>query len=576
MDRRDWLKALRSTLSARRHAVAVVASALCACAWLPMRVDRSARAPALPGFGRSDMAITTASDAARRYFAQGMEQAYAFNEAEAVRAFKAALAQDPNCAMCAWGVAYQLGPNINATDRGDLTEAVRYVTLAERESANLSRRERDMIEALALRYGRGGDAREAAVLAAPVCGTGGGGEKAHPLDIAYADRMRLLADRYPDDADVLSMYAEAEMIATRTDDWWDPKTGRPSGRIGEVAARLEGLLATHPDHVGLNHYMIHAVDAPGVAARAEAAADRLGGLAQASPHLLHMPSHTFVRLGRYADASRVNEQALAADDAQDAELARQGFQPSKDWRRHDGDFLWYAALMEGRGELALNTARASAARAKGESEFAELARSRPILTLLRLERWNDVLQEPPVGDTKGLAAILRDAARGIALARTGQTAQAAEMLAKVEPPAAKLIDAHPGNGYVDKMLRGVASVARQRLRAEVALAQGRGDAAVADQIQTIALAKDVDDTEPPLLAAGARLTLGDIQLQTKRWAEAEQTFRADLADHPKSGWARRGLALSLRAQGRAVESDALRAELRRDWARADPQLLVGL
>ena len=575
MDRRDWLKALRSTLSARRLAVAVVASALCACAWLPMRVDRSARAPALPGFGRSDMAITTASDPARRYFAQGMEQAYAFNEAEAVRAFKAALAQDPSCAMCAWGVAHQLGPNINATDRGDLTEAVRYVTLAESESAKVSRRERDLIEALALRYGRGGDAREAAVPAAPVCGTGGGGEKAHPLDIAYAERMRLLADRYPDDADVLSMYAEAEMIATR-DDWWNPKTGQPAGRMGDVAQRLEALLVTHPDHVGLNHYMIHAVDAPGVAARAEGAADRLGELAQASPHLLHMPSHTFVRLGRYADASRVNEQALAADDAQDAELARQGFQPSKDWRSHDGNFLWYAALMEGRGELALKTARASATRAKGESEFAEFARSRPILTLLRLERWNDVLQEPPVADTKGLAAVIGDAARGVALARTGQTAQAAEMLARVEPAAAKIIDAHPGDGYVDKMLRGVASVTRQRLRAEVALAQGRGDAAVADQIQTIALAKDVDDTEPPLLAAGTRLTLGDIQLQTKRWSEAEQTFRADLADHPKSGWARRGLALSLRAQGRAAESDALRAELRRDWASADPQLLVGL
>jgi tetratricopeptide (TPR) repeat protein len=232
--------------------------------------------------------------------------------------------------------------------------------------------------------------------------------------------------------------------------------------------------------------------------------------------------------------------------------------------------------MEGRGELALRTARESAARAKGESEFAELSRSRPILTLLRLERWNDVLAEPPVGGTKGLAALLDDATRGVALARTGQVAQAAEALKRIEAPAAKLIDAHAGADYRDRMLRGVVSVSRQRLRAEVALAEGRSDAAVDDQRQALALAKDIDDTEPPLLAAGTRLALGDLQLRTHRWAEAEQTFRTDLAEHPKSGWARRGLVLALRAQGRAAEAEAIRAELRRDWPSADPLLLAGL
>ena len=217
-----------------------------------------------------------------------MAQAYAFNEFEAVRAFKAALAQDPDCAMCAWGVAYQLGPNINATDRGDLTEALRYVDYAKRHAENSSARDRALIDALALRYGHSSEARNAAVLAAPVCSTGGTGEKADPLDIAYANRMRELADRFADDPDVLSIYAEAEMIATR-DDWWDSKTAQPGGRMGEVASRLEVALRQQPDHVGLNHYMIHAVDSLPVASRAEAAADRLGRLAPSSPHLLHMP-----------------------------------------------------------------------------------------------------------------------------------------------------------------------------------------------------------------------------------------------------------------------------------------------
>ena len=545
---------------------------LCACALGPLQVDRSARAPVLAGFGHGEMSITTQSIEARRWFEQGMEQAYAFNEFEAVRTFKAALAQDPSCAMCAWGVAYQLGPNINATARGDLTEALRYVDLAVRLSTNATPRERGLIEALALRYGHASTKAEAAVAMAPVCRAGGSGEKADPLDIAYAERMRALADRFAGDPDVVSIYAEAEMIATRADDWWDPKTGAPAGRIGEVAHRLEVTLKQHPDHVGLNHYLIHAVDALPVAARAEASADRLGALAPKSPHLLHMPAHTYVNIGRYADATQVNVQALAADDAQDAELARQGFATTKDWRRHDSDFLWYAAVMEGRGDLALQTARESAARSKGDNVFAEFIRSRPLTTLIRLERWDDVLREPAQSGSKGLAALIDASARGVALARSGHAASAAEALARVEPASTTLLAAHTSSNFGDRMLRSVVGVARARLRAEVALAEGRGDAAIAEQAQAIALAKDVDEAEPPMLAAGTRLALGDMQLRARRWVEAEQSFRTDLSEHPKSGWALRGLARALRAQDRTAEADALGVQLGHDWGAADARL----
>lgn len=568
------LPSLRPETPARsRHAVgSALLLALCACALGPLQVDRSATAPALTGFGQSRMAVTTVSPAARGLFEQGMEQAYAFNEFEAVRAFKAALALDPACAMCAWGVAWQLGPNINAVERGDLSEALRYVDHARRHADGLPPRDRALIDALALRYGHASQARNAAVMAAPVCSTGGTGEKADPLDIAYAERLRELADRFPGDADVLSMYAEAEMIATR-DDWWDTKTGQPGGRMGEVANRLEAALKAQPEHVGLNHYMIHAVDALPVAARAEAAADRLGGLAPSSPHLLHMPAHTYVQIGRYADASRVNEKALAADDTLDAELARQGFKPTKDWRGHDGQFLWYAALMEGRGELALQAARNAAARAKGDHEFAEFVRSRPILTLLRLERWDALLAEPLPSGGKGMATVLGHYARGVAWARSGQPARAAEALAALDPAAAALIKAHAGDDYADKALRGVTQVAQTRLRAEVALSEGRGDAALAAQAESITFGKDVDESEPPMLAAGSRLALGDMQLRLRQWTQAEQTFRTDLAEHPKSGWAQRGLTSALRGQGKVAEADAVSATLRRDWRAADAALL---
>ncbi|MEP6873955.1 MAG: hypothetical protein ABI887_06285, partial [Burkholderiales bacterium] len=481
-------------------------------------------------------------------------------------------------AMCAWGVAYQLGPNINDTDRGDLTEAIRYVDHAMRRSESAPARDRGLIEALALRYGHASaarEARDAAVLAAPVCGAGAGDDRADPLDIAYADRMRWLADRFPDDPDVVSIYAEAEMIATRDDYWWDPLTGKPSGRIGEVARRLEDALERHPEHIGLNHYLIHAVDAPTVALQAAAAADRLGRLAPNSPHLLHMPSHTYIHLGRYADASRVNQQALAADDVLAGTLGQQGFSVSKDWRGHDGHFLWYVALMEGRGDLALTTARASATRAaKADSAFGEYARSRPLLTLLRLERWNEVLAEPLPGGDKGIAVVLGHYAQGVALARTGQSARAAEALARLEPATAKVVGEHASKGYVDKMMRGMALVAQERLRAEVALAERRGDEALAHQTKAVELGKDIEETEPPMMAADTRLALGDMQLRTSRPADAERSFRTDLANRPKSGWALRGLAQALRAQGRGSEADAVRAELRRDWSVADARLLA--
>jgi len=561
-------------LGTRLSTIAAATLLLTACAMLPLVPDRNARAPLLEGFGAVDLPISSSSTAARQWFAQGMAQAYAFNEAEAVRAFKAGLAQDPNCALCAWGVAYQLGPTINSPRRGDLSEALRHVDHALHHAAGVTPRERDLIEAMALRYAHGSQARNTAPLQAEICGTDGSGntERADPLDLAYAERMRSLVERYPNDPDILSLYAESELVATRGD-WWDKKTGRPSGRIGEVATRLEAALQDHPGHTGLNHYLIHSVDDVHVAGRAVAAADRLGALAPASPHLLHMPSHTYALVGRYADATRVNQRAMTAEAAQDALLKQQGFLPSKDWRRHNSHFQWYGAMMEGRGDLALETVRAAAERAaKADHVFGELQRSLPILTLVRLERWDDVLREPLPAGGKGLATVLGEQARGVALARRGKPVEAAAALARLEPPAAALLKTHTGTRFTDKMVRGMVAMAQARLRAELALADQRFDEALAQQALAVSAASDVDSTEPPMLGAGARVALGEMQLRAKAWAAAEQSFRADLAEHPLSGWAQHGLARALQAQGRPAEAASQMAALAQSWPAADALL----
>src|SRR3569832_2725087 len=205
-----------------------------------------------------------------------MLQAYAFNEKAAVRTFKAALAKDAGCAMCAWGVAWQLGPNINDHKHNKVAEAVNYVDFALRHLDCATPRERALVESLALRYAHASKKRETAPLTAERCAAQNAeGDKIHPLEDAYAETMRKLAAEYPDDPDVLSLHAEAELIATPGDFVWS-RDGKPVGHIGEVVDRVERLLAKYPQHTGLNHYMVHLLDATSVAQRAVPAAVWLG------------------------------------------------------------------------------------------------------------------------------------------------------------------------------------------------------------------------------------------------------------------------------------------------------------
>ena len=542
-----------------------------ACAIAPWQPDPAARAPELTGFGSVELPAGSRSAAAQRWYLQGVLQAYAFNEVEAVRMFKAALAQDPRCALCAWGVAWQLGPNINNTSRAQVPQALPYLDLALQNAATATPRERALIEALALRYGHASQTLATAPLLADRCGRPGDEGQADPLDAAYADRLHEMVLAAPDDPELLALWAEAEMIATR-DDWW-PAGGPPAGRIGEVANALEHALALHPEHIGLNHYMIHATDADGVAQRAVAAADRLGALAPGSPHLVHMPSHTYLHVGRYADALRVNQAAVAADVTLAEQQKAQGFVVSKDWRNHDQHFLWFAALMQGRGDEALLAARGVAERAASADHiFSEYRRALPTLALLRLQRWDALLAEPPLAGKHGLAQALGEHARGVAFARSARLREARAALVLADAGAAKVIQANPSPKGYERTLRDMVTAATDRLRAEIASAEGRHDVALAYQAQALVASSRADESEPPMLAAGDRLALGDMQLRAGRATLAEQTFRQDLAAQPGSGWALDGLGRALSTQGKAAETQAVRTQLAQVWAQADASL----
>lgn len=558
------------TLRFRSYLVLLGVLVINSCASPAPQVDRQATAPELPGYGVVQMTVSTDVPAARMWFLQGIQQAYAFNEREAVRSFKAALAQDPRCAACAWGVAWQLGPNINAVERGDLREASRYARLAKSMAGSATPLERALIDAMVVRYPDERDASGASLPDSALCGVGGT-SKAHPLDVAYAARLRAIAEAYPYDPNVVSLYAEAEMVVTRGD-WWDQTTGLPRGRMGEVVDRLERSLWKHTDHTGLNHYLIHAVDAPGVARRAVAAADRLGTLAPQAPHLIHMPAHIYAHVGRYADATRVNQVALSAQQSLDARLETLGFEKMKSWNAHNRHFLWFAALMQGRSELALETARRIATNAAtSTTAWGEYQRGLPLLTLVRLARWGDALEETVGADAAERTPAMYEYARGVALARTGRVAEADVLLVSLDVRVrAARIAAKTDDDFAETLAEMLTTLSGQ-LKAEIAFARGDMDAAVAAE-RVAVRAEEAMGGEPPLLASGSRLALGDLLLRGERYRDAEAAFRADLALQPGSGWALRGLQEAVAAQNRASEAQSVHAEWARAWQEADMAL----
>ncbi|HUR90628.1 MAG TPA: hypothetical protein VMZ74_16205 [Ramlibacter sp.] len=532
-------------------AIAVAAIALLnSCASLaPFAPDMNARTPKLEGYGRSDIAITTKSAEARALFNDGVLQAYAFNESAAVRSFKAALAKDADCAMCAWGVAWQLGPNINDHDRDKVADAVKYVGYALAHLEGKTPRERALVESLALRYAHDSKKRETAPLTAERCaGQGAEQDKIHPLDEAYADVLRKLVVAYPDDPEILSLHAEAEIIATPGDNPWD-KEGKPAGRLGAVADRLEKLLDKYPQHTGLNHYMVHVLDASSVAQRAVPAADRLAKLAPASPHLLHMPAHTYINVGRFDDAWRLNVAAVAADrNLSDTEKA-QGFESSKDWRWHNGHFLWYSALVAGQEKVALDATDTLVEVMKGEdSNLAEYARSLRLVTLIRFERWDAVLAQPQPSGERGMAKAWYLFARGVAQARLGRGDEAKATFAELAPHAAQVREKNATRKRTVSMM----DYSTARMEGELALSRGDMDAAVAAFSKAADAATNADSNEPPMLGDMARTMLGDLQAKAGRWADAEASYRKALAERPGHPQAQRGLREALAAQKKSA------------------------
>ncbi len=508
----------------------------------------SAAVPLYSTLGTYHAAITAATPKVQAYFDQGIRLLYAFNHAESERSFLEGERLDPGCAMCAWGAALALGPNINAPmDSAAALKARAAIDRALAASAGVTPREAAYVQALAKRYAAG-----------PMADRAG-------LDSAYADAMKDVAARFPEDPDAQVLYADALMNLSPWNYW--TRDGEPRPATPLILGSLEGVLDRMPDHPGACHLFIHAVEA-NVPERAVTCAERLASLMPGAGHIVHMPGHVYIRVGRYADAIDANRHAVHADEEylEGPIVTRHGIYP-QGYYPHNYHFMGFAASMAGNARTAI-----IAARKVTETVSFDVAREVPWLeaitpvvyqSLVTFGRWNEILAEPlPPSDlryTTGIAYY----ARGVAFAARSRWAEARAALDTVQ---AAYRDMPEGDNRVSLAIAGHA------LRGEIALRQDRPRQAVDAFKEAAEIEDGMVYTEPPTWYYPVRHSLGKALLADHRPAEAERAYREDLARFPENGWSLFGLAQSLGAQGKRVEAAEVRQRFARAWRVADVKL----
>ena len=494
------------------------------------------------GLGAWKHPIATRSADAQAFFNQGLALLYGFNRYEALRSFRKAAELDPQAIMAYWGEAMALGPYINMD--GDASFDLKGACAAIEPGRKLSQapeRERAYLEAVAT-----------------WC------PEFRPP--AYIAAMRALAQRYPDDLDALTLYAESLMIPTR---WhWYSADGKPAEGMAEAEHTLEQALRRWPDHPGANHYYIHAVESSPTPERAIPSAQRLMGIVPAAGHMVHMPGHIWLVLGDWETAASVNERAAAVDRDYFA-ASSVSFGTYTPYYLHNLDFIRYARSMQGRKADALRAAQAllqaNAPMAQAMPEMGDTVSAVVLLTYLRFQDWDSVLKTPQPSDKMKVANALWHYSRAQALAARGDHAKAVREREAFENGRASIPDGTWGQNKVGDVLALASEILAAREAASPAEAVPHWQRAVAMQD---ALTYD----EPPAWYYPLRESLGGALLRAGRQAEAEALFREGVKRSPRNGRMLFGLMETLKAQNKMEAADAVRREFEAVWAKADVKL----
>lgn len=496
----------------------------------------------LPGLGHLHHAIT-ATPAAQKWFDQGLRLTYAFNHDEAIRSFQEAARVDPACAMCRWGVALALGPNINLPMSADArAQAAAAVKQAEALVAKGSSTERAYVVALSRRYS----------------GT-------PSADADYAQAMRALAEANPEDPDAQALFAEALMDLHPWDLW--TKDGGLVPDAAEAERALRRALKLDPDHPGAHHFLIHVLEGSAHPEQALPSAQKLPRLMPGAGHVVHMPAHIFLRLGRYAEASAANEAAIKVDEKYLAQTGAQGTYAAM-YVAHNFAFLWFSALMEGNKERALTAARALVAHLplqeiramKQQSPAVDFMLAAPLLVMVSFSEWTAILAEPPPPPDLTYLTGLWHFARALARAGTGDHAAAKQEQALF----AAFVAAVPATDALGPTnpARDVLAVAQAQLQGDLARRAGDRDAAEAALRRAVALQDALHYDEPPPWPLFARIDLGAVLLEEHDFRGAAAVAREELARHPESPVALLGLSVAAHALG-DKDADAIDRRLKK-------------
>lgn len=539
------------------YIVGLAMAALLAC-HAPGSAEESTVAPA-PHTGLSDTVplytnlgshhkrISTRIPAAQQYFDQGLRLVYGFNHAEAIRSFTRAAELDPTCAMCYWGIALAYGPHVNAPmDVASGVAAYAALEKARALKSHATAPERAYIDALAQRY-------EADPPADRI-----------RLDKSYSQAMAQVAKTYPDDLDAATLYAES-LMDLRPWNYWRPD-GTPYPGTKEIVRRLESVLRRNPNHPGACHYYIHAVEAVNPKA-AVPCAERLARLMPGEGHMVHMPAHIFIRVGRWNDAVQANQHAIHSDEVFIEGQHPTGIYPLA-YYPHNIHFLAFASTMAGRSAQAIEAANTLTSKVNLDAarQVGELQEMLPYhaLTLTTFGKWDEVLAAPLPPEDLRFSYAMATYARGVAHAAKGEWAEAQAALDKVTAADAATPDGAEGKTAL--------SIAAHALSGEIATRRGDLDAG----INHFREAAKIEDAglyfEPPKWYYPIRHSLGAALVKAGRHAEAEKVYREDLRRFPENGWSLFGLAQALRAQGKKNDAAAAEARFRRAWPDTDVTL----
>ena len=510
-------------------------------------------APRLQNLGKHAFPVSTNNPLAQQYINQGLNLAYGFNHAEARQAFREAARLDPGLAMAYWGQALVLGPNINAMmEPNEEPQALEIMQQAKSLMARASDKEQALISALAKRYSGKAEHRTA-------------------NDKAYAAAMREVHRRFPDDPDIAMLYVES-MMDLRPWGYW-MLDGAPYEGTAEIVALTEDVLRRYPEHPGALHMHIHLIEPTSTPERAEKSADTLLQLMPEAGHMIHMASHIYQRVGRYADSIKSNQMAIAADESYIAQDHAHGLYPMV-YYPHNIHFLWFAATSDGQSKLAIESAKETARKIDDgvlkAIPLTAVFRVTPYWALARFGQWQEILDLAPPPSINAFLTGGWHYVRGLALVATKQLPQAEQELAALR----KIMDDprldHPllSKNTSSTVLR----IAPEVLAGEIAAARGQFDQAVAYLEKAVRLEDALIYTEPAEFHQPPRLSLGAILLESGRPEEAETVFWEDLRRNRNNGWALYGLMQAMRAQNKDDQAALIEARFKKAWERADVTL----